>query len=232
MPPPLVATQHRIIVLSCSKTAFSAMTSPASPSSAKISSRVEDVTCSMSAGVERGVYPRVLASAFATATLACSLSPTNVTLTPFISSATASHAALSAFASAAALSAAARATDAERRRLRDARARRAGATAGADERPTAEMRDMGGAAAEEARVCLCRGSDMDIHNQRKEYFLAPSRRNSCILLLYPLYGHSVFVLGFWTIIFNQELAGFASTHVRIGDVRPQPAVRARARPPR
>ena len=132
---------------------------------------MEDVTCSMSAGVERGVYPRVLASAFATATLACSLSPTNVTLTPFISSATASHAALSAFTSAAAPSAAARATGAERRRARDARVRRVGATAGADEHPTAETRDMGGAATGRDARLLVSEPDTDNEGKKVHVFL-------------------------------------------------------------
>jgi hypothetical protein len=79
---------------------------------------------------------------------------------------------LSAFASAAAPSAAERATGAERRGARDARARRAGATAGADEHPTAETRDMGGAATgSDARLLV---PDTDNEGWRRALFETPS----------------------------------------------------------
>eukprot|EP00230_Micromonas_polaris_P011216 CAMPEP_0197123628 /NCGR_PEP_ID=MMETSP1390-20130617/6692_1 /TAXON_ID=38833 /ORGANISM="Micromonas sp., Strain CCMP2099" /LENGTH=251 /DNA_ID=CAMNT_0042565691 /DNA_START=190 /DNA_END=942 /DNA_ORIENTATION=+ len=145
LPPPHVATHVRIIRDSCSSTAFSASTSPASPSCAKISARVDFVTCSINAPVERGVYPSAFASTFATATFALSLSPTKATLTPFISPTTVSHAALSAFVASAeaGASAAARATGVERFGTEDARKRLWETPARADEQhPTAERRDI------------------------------------------------------------------------------------------
>ena len=121
----------------------------------KISSRVLSVTCSINFGVLKGVYPNALANAVDTAMFAPSLSPTNVTLTPFISSPTASHAALSAFVASAdgEASAAARVTGVERLFAEDTRKRREETTAEEDEQhPTAETRDIPGEGRRRAKV--------------------------------------------------------------------------------